>query len=93
MNTVLDSLTDYGPPVVLFVPEGKDTILIGCDFGLRHMVPVTLRVAMHGGEQGPVQEMHPSWETPSKFQLPPGTQWVSIARIDKGNVPVTVTWL
>jgi hypothetical protein len=92
MNTVLDFLTDYGPPVVLFVPEGKGTILIGCDFGIRHMVPVTLRVAMHG-DQTYVQEMNPSFETPSKFQLPPGTQWVSIARIDKGNVPVTVTWL
>ena len=82
---------DGATAVVLPVPAGMTKVVLLADAGLGKQVPPVLRV---GTSPHWTVNMHasPTWAVPVTVVLPPGTVRVTIARMDKGTVPVTVWW-
>ncbi len=84
---VLDNLQNGGQAIVLPVPPGKTKIRIYADPGYRGPVQPELRVIFNVGA---ARKVLPTWDTPVALDVPAGGARLSLARLDAGDVPVTV---
>jgi hypothetical protein len=86
---VLNELVKGGPAVCLPIPTGKVKLLIYADQGFNSKVQPSLRVGFAPGALA-LKTAEPTWETPLAEPIPAGANRFTIARLDDGNVPVTV---
>lgn len=92
---VLDNLSPTGPAVSLPVPAGKSHVLLYADDGFsRGTTPPaapSFRVGFSPHWDG-AHEVAPHWGKPVDLAVPAGALEVTIARLDPGDIPVTVDW-
>ena len=82
-----NALVSGGPAAVLPVPAGKHTVIFYADPGYQGGTVPSVRVIFDVG--GP-QTVSPVWGTPVWLKVPAGAARLSVARLDAGDVPVTV---
>lgn len=84
-------LNGQGAVTPLIVPAGAKSIRFAADEGAQGLAPAKLRVAFGPNWEKDIVEV--SWLTsPVAITLPAGSSRVTIARMDAGNVNVSVAF-